>query len=279
MSEIEQSGIYPDLPEAQYHAQRSSLSASGIKTLTQHPPAVFKWQLDNPRTESTDAQEFGSVVHELLFGVGQGFDVIEADSFRTKVASEAAKESRANGRVPILTAKFTEAQAMVDSVKSHPVAGMLFSQGEAEQSMFWRDPETGAMLRLRCDWLPDPGGGRLIMVDLKTSKSADEESFGKSAADYGYATQSLHYREGAKALGLHDDPAFVFVVVEKEPPYLVNVIQLDVVADDIARAQRRAAIDTFARCMESGRWPGYGEAVNLASLPYWYVRKFEESAA
>jgi hypothetical protein len=70
-------------------------------------------------------------------------------------------------------------------------------------------------------------------------------------------------------LGLCDDPVFVFIAQEKEPPYLVSVVEFD--AEAIAEGHRlnRQAIDLFKRCVDTGEWPGYDDGITPISLPPW----------
>jgi hypothetical protein len=88
----------------------------------------------------------------------------------------------------------------------------------------------------------------------------------------------VHYLDGQVACGLAEEPAFVFVVVEKEPPYLVNVIQLDMDAERIGREQVRKAIGIYRHCVDTNTWPGLSSTVELVGLPVYYQRQHEESA-
>jgi exodeoxyribonuclease VIII len=59
--------------------------------------------------------------------------------------------------------------------------------------------------------------------------------------------------------------------VEPEPPFLTAVYRLD---DDLAaygRERYDTALDVYVRCLDSGVWPGYGEAEGVTTLeaPGW----------
>ena len=82
------------------------------------------------------------------------------------------------------------------------------------------------------------------------------------------------------ALGLDDDPAFVFIFQEKNPPYLVNVVQLDDEAMEAGRQRMRIACEMFHGCTETGIWPGYcdyNQDPDVISLPPWVARPLEDS--
>lgn len=268
-------GVVDGLPHNEY-LSHPALSVSGMKMLLPPGcPALFKYYQDHPRP-SKRAYDFGHVVHSLVLGDGPQIVPIDADDWRTKDARAQRDEAYAAGQVPILHSEYTEAEACAASVLAHPVAAGLFRQGEAEKSLFWEDKETGVRLRGRLDWLSNRPGKRTIAVDLKTAVSADVDSFSKTAAAYGYHRQAVHYLEGLIRCGIADEPAFVFAVVEKDPPYLVNVIQLDAEAERIGRAQIRKAITTYKQCIDTDTWPGYSAGVELVGLPVYYQRQNED---
>jgi hypothetical protein len=265
-------GIH-DLPEAEYFAQTHALSASGAKLLLPpNCPALFRWAQDHPVHK--DVFDFGSAAHRVVLGAGPRIDIIDAPDWRTARAKQQRDEARAAGFTPLLIADWAQVTAMADAIRAHPLASVLFdpSAGRPELSMFWDDPETGVPCRARPDWLPDPRGGRLTIPDYKTTVSAHPDDFAKSVGNYGYHIQHAHYTAGAAALGLGDDPAFVFVAQEKTPPYLVNVVQLDDGAIQAGKVAMRAAIELFASCTATDTWPGYPMDIPEISLPPWAAR-------
>lgn len=278
---IDQPGIY-DMPEDVYHADPvpgGSLSFSGAKKLLPPScPARFKWDHDHP-PQSTQAMELGTAAHKLVLGEGATLVVVDAENWRTKAAQDQAKEARAAGKVPLLTAEYQKVQAIADAVRAHPIAGRLFDpeHGAPERSLFWQDPETGIWLRCRIDWLPFAGrtGHRMIITDLKKTVSADPDTVSRTAHNYRYFMQAPWYSDGVRALGYDSDPAFVFVFVEPEPPYLVTVAQLDEEAMEVGRSLNRLAIERYRDCTEAGLWPGYTSEIELISLPPWALRQLE----
>ena len=168
---------------------------------------------------------------------------------------------------------------MAAAIRRHPVASALFNpeRGKAEQSLFWQDPETGVWRRSRLDWLPDTTAReRLIVADYKTTVCAEPKAIAKAVANYGYYQQDAWYRDGVRATGLSADPAFVFVFQEKEPPYLVTVVELDAPSVQAGRELNRQAIELYRACTENDTWPGYSGGIELVSLPPWAFRKLEE---
>jgi hypothetical protein len=267
-------GVYT-MPEEVYHADPvpgGSLSCSGAKKLLACP-ARFAWDREHPPAP-TAAMELGTAAHKLVLGAGAELAVIEADDWRTKAAKEAAAAAREAGAVPLLTAEHAQVQAMAAALREHPVAAALFDpdRGDPEQSLFWVDDRTGVWLRSRLDWLPRQPAGRLIIGDYKTAVSASPDGFSRAVLNFSYHQQAAFYTDGAAALGLDGDPAFLFVVQEKTPPYLVAVYELDALATEAGRARNRRAAEMFRDCTEAGIWPGYSAEVEPISLPPWATR-------
>ncbi len=278
MSAVEQSigitepGVY-DLPIEEYHRDPvagGSLSCSGSRRLIPPScPAKFRWHADHPGEDHAPHFDVGSAAHKLVLGEGAEIVVIDAADWRTKAAKEQRDAAYAAGQTPLLAADYEVVEAMAEALRAHPIAGRMFipGKGKPEQTLIWRDERTGIMRRALLDWLPNAGR---VFPDYKTALSAWPEDFRNPADRYGYAQQAAWYLDGVKALGLAgDDAAFVFVVQEKEAPYLVSVIELDQLSLRIGAQRNRQALSIFQWCTETGEWPGYGDDVSLVSLPNW----------
>ncbi|HET6916634.1 MAG TPA: PD-(D/E)XK nuclease-like domain-containing protein [Acidimicrobiales bacterium] len=288
---ITEPGVYPDLPAEVYHAQKDWLSWSQMKHLIPpSTPAHFKAALDAPE-EHKRHFDLGKVVHTLTLGDGEEYVVVQAltrskepydaTSYDLVSAQRHRDEIYAEGKVPILRHELEAAQAMADSVKRHPIAKALLSNGRPEVSLFWIDPATGVKCRARPDWLPNKvDGRRTIVPDLKSAVSAAPTEFAKAAANFGYYGQHQHYLDGIQALDLGNDPAFLFIVAEKAKPHLVSV---DHFADPDDLRLARVVVDhcrrLYAECVATDSWPGYGDGINTISLPKWLHYSLEEIVA
>lgn len=263
--------------ETTYHGDRGSLSFSGAKLLLPPScPAKFREHMDNPPPPKR-VYEFGHLVHKLV--LGEGLPTVELDfgDYRTKAAREARDAARAEGKIPVLVGagandefrtELAKAQAMAGAVLAHPEAGELFLRGHAEKSMYWTDPETGVRLRGRADWLTLSADDRLTCVDLKTGTTSNPAELERKFWQFGYHIQDAWYRR-LLAETMMTDPDFAFVVVEKDPPYLVSVVRYDAESRAEGWRQARTAIDTYVQCMETGAWPGYTDRSVEISLPGW----------
>ncbi|MFE2911298.1 PD-(D/E)XK nuclease-like domain-containing protein [Kitasatospora indigofera] len=271
---ITEPGVY-EMTNEEYHRDPvpgGSLSSSGArKLLAPGCPARFRHDQLNGQA-SNEAFDFGHAAHLMVLGEGADLYVVDADGWTTKAARAERDEARAGGLVPILQHQYQQVQAMAAAIRRHPIAGGMFNHlyGSPEQSLFWQDVPTGVWRRARLDWLPDETDGRMIVADYKTTISADPESISRSVHNYGYHQQAAWYLDAVRALDLANSSAvMVFVFQEKTPPYLVNVVQLDQAAMRIGRERNRRAIAAYQACIESGRWPGYSDRIEIVTLPAW----------
>jgi hypothetical protein len=268
-----------DLPHDAYLAH-PALSASGAKTLVRPGgPARFRHERDNPRPP-TDAMDLGTAAHAAVLGTGPTIAVVDADSWRTKAAQQQRDQARAEGLVPML---FTDARKVADmaaALRAHPIASRLLhpDTGAPEVSLFYRDPQYGVDRRCRVDFLRDPDpNGRLLLVDYKTTKSADPAAVDRAVADYGYHLSGAWYRDVIVGLGLARSVPVVLVFQETSAPYLVHVVELDAPWLRIGEDLARRAMRIFAECTASADWPGYQD-ITLSTPPPWLLNRHDGEA-
>lgn len=261
-------GIVRDLADSAYH-RGPELSSTGAKTLLECP-ARFDWQRKHG-TGHSDAFDFGTAAHTLILGAGQRLTRVHRDSWRTNAAKAEQTAAWRAGRVPLLVDDYRRALNVAKAVKRHPIAGpLLTGAGESEVSLFWTDDETGVDCRARVDRHTTTRAGRDLVIDLKTTTAggANPGTFPRTAHNFGYHIQGAFYLAGAVATGLvGPDAAYLFVVVEKEPPHPVTVFELDQDALALGHTLTRKALDLFRECSLTGVWPTYSTGIELLSLP------------
>lgn len=268
-------GIY-EMAAEHYHADRSSLSSTGARKLLTATPAQFKYDLDHPEP-SKKVFDIGTAAHRLILGDGPELVIVDYPMWNTAKAKAEVAAAREAGTVPLKRDEWEQVHAMAAELRRHPLAAALFDPdyGKPEQSLFWTDRVTGVPCRARLDWLDNARGGRLILPDLKTAHNASLAAFEKAVLNFRYDQQADHYSDGVLQLGIADDVRFVFVVQEKNPPYLVNVIELATPWLAMAAERNRRAREIYAECTASGVWPGYGGEVSIASAPDWLMAVHE----
>ena len=264
---VDAARIVTGMTDADYRAA-AGVSQSGLKLILDSP-ARYKWEIKNPRQRKHF--DFGHLVHALLLGRGLDAHIVDAASWVGKAAQQEADEARAAGKVPILAKDYERAIDVAAAVRAHPLAGpMLDHPGESEVAMFWTDEATGIACKALADRILVTADETHWILDPKTTgRSASPRSFARDAANFGYHIQDAFYLDGYEAI-TGERPRFLNIVVETDPPHFVSVVELDQEAIDAGRTRYRDAIDIYARCRETGVWPGYTETfAETISLPRW----------
>lgn len=265
-------GFYPDIPEADYHADQDSLSVSGAKVLLSKSPAHFRHQLNHPQHK--DAFDFGSAAHALVLGRGmESIYVAPYDDWTkrkgpeggVKYTTDEKRIAREDGLSPILAADWLTVCDMADELSRHRKAMDLLSEGQPEVSAYIEDAETGVTLRCRYDWLRTD-----LAVDYKSAVSSKPSEFIRAAVNFGYHQQHSWYLDLGQELG-HTMRGFVFIAQEKTAPYVVTVIELPPELVEAGRDRNRVAIERFRDCTDTNLWPGYVPDDRIAThdAPRW----------
>jgi hypothetical protein len=280
-------GIHAGLTPSQYHSdpcQKPSLSASIAKVLCDESPA-HAWQRHprlNPDFERVESSTFdvGTAAHAMLL---EGVDVclpVDATDWRTKDARAKRDEIRNMGRIPLLQEQWERVGALYEHTTTElakldmwpiPLTG-----GKPEQTIVWREGTGRDSVSCRglVDWLRDD---LVAFDDLKTTtRGANPLTWSERRVwDLGLDVQAAFYQRGLKAItGQEIEPRFV--VIESEPPFAVSVIALAPSAMELAHEKVQYAIDTWRRCMKTGKWPGYPTRISYAELPAWQAARWME---
>ncbi|MGW5197312.1 PD-(D/E)XK nuclease-like domain-containing protein [Streptomyces spiralis] len=277
-------GWVDGLPADEYHADRTTISSTGLRALLPPGcPAQYHYDREHPQPPKREF-DLGHAAHSEILGDGPDIDVLDFNNYLTKDAREARDEARAMGVVPLLRREYEQIEAMVAAIRQHPIAGPLFAPGTgvAERSMYWTDPATGVRCRIRPDWLRHrEENGRLIVVDVKTARAVDPAALQRAVYEHGYHAQAAFYLAGIRALGLHGDqePAFIFVFQAKTPPYLVHLVELDFPALALGAARNERALRIYAECERTGVWPGFNDRITYLPLAPWAEKKDQEEYA
>lgn len=255
-------GILNGMSHAAY-LELPYISKSGLDYIHQ-TPAHFKEYKENPPKE-TPALEFGRAFHEALLLPGQferNYIMAPDLDRRTRAGKEAWAAIAQTERTPLKPEIYDQILGMVDSVRRHPEAKSMIDHGETEISCVWRDPGQDVLCKCRPDLILPSG----IIVDIKTTKDASLNAFMRSIAKYRYHVQAAFYLDGISTFEKVDK--FVFIAVEKSPPYGVAVYALDEGAIDKGMSDYRKDLETYATCLRANRWPGYPTDIMNISLPH-----------
>lgn len=261
-----------DMPEREYHAH-PALNASTLKAVHKYPLKKVRHDLDN-RADYNPAFTLGSAAHRLILeGTGEGIVLIDKPDYRTKEARVSRDAALADGGIPLLPHEHDQVVAMCAAVKEDDTAGPLLTGHQPEVSVF--ADLYGQPCKARLDaWHEDDGTGRPLIVDLKTTQDANPETFARTALKHGYHQQQAHYCDLMEA-ETGKRPRFLFVLVEKAAPYLVSVVELDELLDELGCQANVAAATKWAHAKETNQWPGY-QGINRVLAPMWALDELEE---
>ncbi len=258
------------MSNAEYHAD-SAISKSDLD-LINRSPAYYKYVKENPR-EQTAAMLFGSLVHKLVLEPNDfknEYAVAPVADRRTSEGKKKWNEFLANseGKTVADIKTYTAACLAAESVENHPVASKLLRGGQAENSYFWN--ENGVKCKCRPDYLRTD---LKCVIDLKTTQNASPESFVKSAYDYRYHVQAAWYLRGLRACGA-DVENFVFIAVEKEPPYQACVFAADEEFIKLGEIDALDNLKTYEEAARNNQWNGYENKIHGLTLPVWALNRF-----
>ncbi len=259
------------------YQKAAGLSRSMLREMA-HPrtPAHFRARYIDKITgpeEETPAMILGTLTHRVILEpetCENAFHVKPPEmKFTTKdgIAWRDAHQDR-----PIITSDQAASMlGMRESVLANPIARKFIERSLREQNIFADDD--GIRLKARLDLLPDSGNA---LADLKTCESADDISFSKSIDSYAYHYQAGFYLDVC-ALAGREFSQWVFITVEKKPPFLCATYNLEPVAIDYGRKLYRRDLHVYRECVASGKWPGYSPQLTCISLPQWKQKEMENA--
>lgn len=255
---------------------------STLKLLGKSPAHYRANQLERDDSD-TDARKRGRATHLAVF---------EPERFRASYACWTGKVRRGkewdafaeeNSDVEILTADmYQQCQEIGEAARKDAIAAKYLNGGRGELSVLWEYvvPDTNGFdgYRMDCKGRLDFVAQCGAIVDLKTTRDASPDGFGRECAKYEYHVQAAFYRDAYAAVTGQHLP-YVLVAVEVNRPYVVQVYR---VHDEILALGRERYRNLLARlnvCRKESRWPGYGEAELDLMLPRWAVPREDEDVS
>ena len=257
-------GIYDCYTNAEYHAHEA-VSKSDLD-LIHKSPAHYK----AARHEDTPALRFGTAFHCAVLEndrFNATYTVIEGDR-RTSAVKASIKEAKDAGKTVLDADDFNALMGMAQAVFKNPICAALLRGSLKEHSVFAE--LDGVRVKCRPDgWSTEKG----VLFDLKSTEDASPEGFARTVAKYRYHVQDAFYRHVvASATNCDaDDLSFIFIAVEKKPPFAVALYQLDELAALQGWVDAREDLRRYKAAKESGKWCGYSPRIETLSLPRWAV--------
>ena len=245
----------------EYHKKTEYINKS-LLDLVHKSPAHYKAYIEGEKREPTSAMNFGSLVHSVVFSQDNYAILPECDR-RTKEGKLIYDSflAESEGKEIFTSLKdYEQAVNIKNAVFAHPKAAILLEQGQAELPVFGKIE--GLDAKCKVDFLNTKYN---VCVDLKTTTNSAPDEFSKSVYNYRYHVQAAFYMDLTKA------ERFIFIAVEKEAPFNVELYELDAETIERGRQDYLKDIETLKKCNESGIYHGYttDNKIHIISLPNW----------
>jgi len=248
-------GIYDGIPLHEY----LKIDALASSTLTRFHESPAHSQVP---TIETDAMRLGSAFHAL---------VLEPEKFRKEYGvaptgirrgSKAWAEAELDnaGKNVLKAEDYDKIKSMAEAVNRSKTARGLLRGGVMERTLIWRDKRTD----LLCKGRMDCHQGNLI-IDLKSAKDASEYGFQGAIGSYLYHWQAWFYLTGATEVTGIEHRNFLWIAVEKKPPFGVGIYAAGKESLDKASVGIYDAMTGYAECKRTGVWPCYPDRVQELS--------------
>ena len=262
------------ITNAEYHGRKTHLSSTNIRTFKKNKKQ-FKYSLTHDLVKQTKAMADGTAVH-AFFLERDKFDtnfVIKPADMRlnTKAGKEWALEHQS--KIIIDSELGNNLYEMEKSFMDSP-AKMIYNEnmgGQTELSYFWNDL---GLVKGKCrpDWIDKFGE---IVVDVKTTTDASPRGFQKSIANWGYHLQLGWYMRGLQKLGF-DTYDFIFIAIEKTPPFSVGVYRADREMISHAMQELDKLVPEIDYALQTKEFPDYTPEITSIGLPPWMIDKKEQ---
>lgn len=240
----------------------------------------YKIKDEGERDEATAAMKFGTAVHTALLSPEEWNDLCcvgpAVSSRQTNKWKDFEAHPDNRGKICLHPKEMDLLDEMLKSIRSHDFAMSFLGQRNTL--------ELTALVHLMGHYVKARGDSVVfnkgIIADLKTAASATPYEFQISSYKYKYDVQAAFYLdvfnaamkvmegEGPLKNGNWFDK-FVFIVVEKEPPYDLMLYVADPSFIQAGRKKYQDALELLTTCKESNEYPGYPRKMFNLTLPRW----------
>lgn len=228
-------------------------------------PKQYQYELKNPRADSA-ALLVGRAIHTIVLEGMEAYRnraVVFGGKTRQGKAWDEFREAH-KGREILSTAEDELARACAEAVLEDPIAKRHLRHGIAEKVIQWKDEETGILCKCRVDLV----NGHL--VELKSTRDPDPDSFARDAHRFGYHGQIAFYHDGVVASGYELEQPPALITVGTKPPHDVVVLKVSEYEIEAGQNLYRPLLVELAECLERDEWPGIARGRELSfRLPPW----------
>lgn len=217
-------------------------------------PALYKHKKAKEWKPSR-SMEIGTAIHELVLEGKRTFVAGPAVDKRTKAGKEEWQAFCEEHIGKLIVTDEEERCILNASEAASNLMGKFVTDYDVELSMFWQRDG------VECKGRPDLIGkinGELSIMDLKTTSGIQQ--FDSKFFSFRYDVQAAWYQYGLiQASKEKVKPAFWFLVVDTEEPYLAQMICASEELLEDANSKIELDLAYFKRCQDADVWPGLPE--------------------
>lgn len=253
--------IRTDMSNDAYHLD-PAISSSDVKAV--YNKSLLHWKY-SVRKE-TAAFDLGSAVHAMVLEpdlelVRRGPADRRGDKWK-----DAKMAADLDGIILLPEGEYDVAETIAANVLANMPAWMDRA-GYREASFFARDRLADLNTKCRPDiFIPDDG----LVIDLKTCQSASPRMFSRDVHTYAYNLQAAFYLRVLQDAGFEAD-RFVFLAVEKEPPYAVGIHEIDADYLDTSHAIVTQMLLKIRDAKETNSYTTGWPEINMIGRPGWLL--------
>ncbi len=265
----------------EYHRYREAISKSQLIKINVCPK-YFKWCEDKAKEPTADLI-FGNAFHKWVLERDtfyEEFAISPCYNKRKKDEKEAYERfvAKSKDKQIIAQDEFDKILLMANEIENSKYCNRLLN-GEHEKSIYFVDNLTNELCKVRPDCyrvIKD----RVIITDLKSCRSSKTEDFMRDVTKYGYDLQAYMYSLGlSKVLNVPiENIDFVFIAVDKNEPYLINVLQADKYIFERGETLFRKYIGIYHHCKDTNNWYGLNgeeDIINNLTLPNYMLKDID----
>lgn len=196
--------------DQEYFQDRKYVTNSQLTKLAkspQHLQAYYEGQ-----NESSTSFDLGSALHLAILEPEKFEETVIVFAGKTRGVKYNKFVEENEGKIVILENEMVDLIGMKEAINNNGEAMHYINNSEKEIVETWTDADSLVQCKGKADMV-----GRDFIADLKTTKDVDPRRFRYSCYDYGYHRQAAFYLDGFKK------ERFIFVCVEKKPPYRIGI--------------------------------------------------------
>jgi hypothetical protein len=169
------------------------------------------------------------------------------------------------GHIIITEDDYNDVMAMKSELEKHPLFKDIFSKGYPNKQLDFEEENSGVLVNFKPHWI---SASEPLIVSLSSTKDATTDNVAKDMWLLKQHKKSALQIDGMRSI-TDVNHAFLFVVVERNAPYKINMFYPDEQAMALGMETYKKNCAIFKECVSSGKWPGLSPEITAINLPNW----------